>query len=161
MHIISLNWRSRHFFALACNSPPPKMFTFSQRFFFLIIFLTWNQMIYFTVLRMTTMELEASLYPLASDNISSIMSHSAKSHHENVGTRRRKVKNHNKTRFKTLLGTSFFYSFRFNKKRKKEPKHKVSVGGKKGTQTCRVRVWLCGSRSLMFIGSCRRLRECF
>jgi hypothetical protein len=49
-------------------------------------------MIYFTVLRMTTMELEASLYPLASDNISSIMSHSAKSHHENVGTRRRKVK---------------------------------------------------------------------
>ena len=44
------------------------------------------------VFRMTTMELEASLYH-ASDNISSIMSNSASGKsHENVGTRRRKVR---------------------------------------------------------------------
>lgn len=159
MHIISLNWRSRHFFALACNSlPQQNVYFFPKRNFF---FLTWNQIIYFTVLRMTTMELEASLYPLATDSISSIMSHSAKSHPENVETRRRKVKNHNKTRFKTLLGTSFFYSFRFNKKRKKEPKHKVSVWGEKRGPRLVGSAFCCGSRSLMFIGSCRRLRECF
>jgi hypothetical protein len=69
------------FFRIGLQFPPPlnKMFTFPQRIcFYFFIFLTWNQIIYFTILRMTTMELEASLYPLATDSISSIMSHSAK-----------------------------------------------------------------------------------
>ena len=71
-----------------------------QSFFFLffVLFrLAWHDFVFgVAVFRMTTMELEASLYH-ASDNISSIMSNSGKGNNvesaTNVGARRRKVRN--------------------------------------------------------------------
>ena len=113
---ISLNWRSPHFFfsqSLAihifCYFFPngEKIVYFSKEFFFFLFLNIKKWLIYIshTVLRMTTMELEASLYPLASDNISSIMSNSGSGKsHENVGTRRRKVKTqkHNRTVFQSF-----------------------------------------------------------
>lgn len=75
----------------------PCVCVFQSFFFFVLFRLAWRDFVFgVAVFRMTTMELEASLYH-ASDNISSIMSNSGKGNNvesaTNVGARRRKVRN--------------------------------------------------------------------